>query len=73
MVLQETWQYLIRYGNEAFERHADKGPCACGGAHVAVEIKAGRDLPGIGTDRTEWRYCSRCYEVYFVGYPEAHP
>lgn len=71
MVLQETWQFRVRHSSAVFGGYpTNRGPCPCGGEHVAVEIKAGRDLPGIGMDRTEWRYCARCFEVFFVGYPE---
>jgi hypothetical protein len=54
-----------------YNGRSDQGACAAGGAHVARgrNFVLAHDIPATANAQTSWRFCQKCYALFFAGDP----
>ena len=58
---------------KGFENKGKKGRCPAGGAHVednSFRYSLVHDVPGTATAQSAWRFCNKCYAMFYDGFPD---
>lgn len=73
---QKRWQLCIKCYSMFYNGYKSKGRCIAGGAHVAAgdfdalgkNFLLPYDAAGTATAQPEWRYCNKCFVMFYNGY-----
>jgi hypothetical protein len=73
--VQADWRFCNKCQQLFFDGYPQKGRCAAGGAHQAqgYNFKIDHDDAkriGGGPRQFDWRFCDKCYTMFFDGYPD---
>lgn len=74
---QDRWQLCTKCYSMFYNGYKTKGRCKAGSGHVAAGAfnAMGKnyllpyDAAGTPTAQTEWRYCNKCFVIFYNGYP----
>ena len=74
---QSKWQTCHKCGALFFNGYFPrKGRCPAGGEHGwkktddTFQYVLPHDVPGTPTAQTDWRFCEKCYAMFYDGYPD---
>jgi hypothetical protein len=70
---QTGWCRCTKCQAMFFNGYRGKGRCAAGGVHKAdtnpdFNHAIPHDIPGTPTNQTDWRFCNKCYTMFYDGY-----
>jgi hypothetical protein len=70
---QVNWRHCDNCGALFYNgRRPKTGRCPAGGGHSAYDAfpyVLPHDVPGTATAQTDWRFCSKCFAMFYDGYP----
>ena len=73
---QESWRFCSKCFSMFWDGSGNKGTCPAGGAHTAqgfLFVPHYDDAaPATGTIQYDWRFCSKCYAMFYNGGPRGH-
>ncbi|MBL7814155.1 MAG: hypothetical protein JNL70_04040 [Saprospiraceae bacterium] len=72
---QALWRYCSKCSMMFYNGYPKKGICTKGGEHVAsgYNFVLTHDLPTVppfNSYQKAWRYCTKCFVLYYDGYPQ---
>jgi len=75
---QVNWRFCRKCRSLWFNGLPGNGVCAAGGAHSSTDsgdyavMTQGPDFDGSVAGQRNWRFCSKCLQLWFNGQPKSH-
>ncbi|MEW2526461.1 hypothetical protein [Streptomyces sp. NPDC047071] len=70
---QRNWRFCDKCYGQFFYGYPTNGRCPTGGGHRKAtgdyDFVLPHDIPENGKSQRNWRFCDKCYGLFFYGYP----